>query len=73
MYYDDHVPPHFHAYYGDFEALIEISTVRLSKGKLPPKALGMVVEWATLHQHELAVDWDLALQHLPLNKIDPLE
>lgn len=26
MYYDDHNPPHFHAYYGDYQALIRIDT-----------------------------------------------
>jgi len=24
MYYDDHNPPHFHAYYGDYSAIISI-------------------------------------------------
>ena len=24
MYFDDHNPPHFHAAYGDFEAIIDI-------------------------------------------------
>jgi hypothetical protein len=26
MYPNDHLPPHFHAVYGEFEALIEIDT-----------------------------------------------
>jgi hypothetical protein len=27
MYYDDHNPPHFHAFYGDDEAWININTL----------------------------------------------
>jgi hypothetical protein len=27
MFYNDHAPPHFHATYGDREALIEIETL----------------------------------------------
>lgn len=35
MYYDDHNPPHFHAYYGEYEALISIETLELLEGSLP--------------------------------------
>ena len=44
MFFDDHHPPHFHAIYSDFEALIEINTLAVIGGKLPPRALGHVVE-----------------------------
>jgi len=49
MFYEDHAPPHFHARYGEFEALIRA----ILDGKLPVRALGLVVEWASLHQEEL--------------------
>ena len=29
MYFGDHIPPHFHALYAEFEALIDIRTPRL--------------------------------------------
>jgi len=48
----EHFPPHFHAEYDEFEAQISINDLRILKGKLPPKALGMVMEWAALHQDE---------------------
>jgi hypothetical protein len=32
MYFDDHPPPHFHAYYGSDAAKIEIDTLRVSEG-----------------------------------------
>ena len=53
MFFDDHLPPHFHVEYGRFEALIEIDTLAVIAGKLPPRALGLVMEWAALHQKEL--------------------
>ena len=53
MYYDDHPPPHFHAIYGEHEAKIGIETLELFEGKLPRRALGMVLERAELHQQEL--------------------
>jgi Domain of unknown function (DUF4160) len=27
MYYEDHAPPHFHAYYGEYSAVIDIDTL----------------------------------------------
>ena len=39
MYYDDHAPPHFHAYYGDEVALIDIGTLGTFAGRLPPRVL----------------------------------
>lgn len=53
MYFDDHHPPHFHAGYAGDEALIEIETLAVMAGDLPSRALGLVVEWASLHRAEL--------------------
>jgi hypothetical protein len=38
MYYDDHNPPHFHAYYGGHEAIISIETLEIMEGSLPKRA-----------------------------------
>jgi len=69
----DHNPPHFHVRYGKYKAVIGINTCGLLAGNLPPRALGLVVEWARLHKEELLVDWQLAIERKPLNKIKPLE
>lgn len=53
MYFGDHNPPHFHVEYGDAEALISINTLGVIQGKLPPRVMGMVAEWAALHHDEL--------------------
>ncbi len=53
MYFGDHVPPHFHAEYAEFTAQISIRDLGILEGYLPPKALALVVEWASIHQQEL--------------------
>lgn len=73
MFFEEHNPPHFHAEYGSFEALIEIDTLAVIGGKLPPRALGLVMEWAALHQKELIVLWQNAREQKPLGKIEPLK
>jgi hypothetical protein len=72
MYFGDHHPPHFHVEYGSDEALISINTLGLIQGKLPPRVMGMIAEWAALHQNELLADWQRARDLEPLEKIDPL-
>ena len=66
MYFEDHQPPHFHAEYGEHEALIDIHALAVIGGRLPPRALGLVVEWAFQHQAELLVLWKRAVQHQSL-------
>ncbi len=39
MYYNDHMPPHFHAIYGQHEAIIVISTLAVDRGALPLSTL----------------------------------
>jgi len=73
MYYDDHNPPHFHAYYGGHEAVFSIETLEIMEGLLPKRAKALVIEWTLEHRQELLDDWKLAEQHQPLNKIAPLE
>jgi hypothetical protein len=72
MFFDDHNPPHFHALYGDHEVLIDINTLAVFAGNITPRALGLVIEWATLHQDELLIDWQRAQSQKPLKKIEPL-
>lgn len=73
MYYQDHAPAHFHAYYGEHSAVVEIETLRVREGHLPRRALGLVVEWVIEHREELLEDWQLAQAHQPLRRVAPLE
>ena len=73
MFYSDHKPPHFHAVYGDFEALVGISPIQIIEGNLPNRVKSLVFEWAALHQVELMVDWDLCVKKQKPVDIAPLE
>ncbi|MGZ5117012.1 MAG: DUF4160 domain-containing protein [Burkholderiales bacterium] len=73
MYYNDHVPPHFHAKYGNDEATIRIDTGEILEGYLSTRTKRLVEEWRLLHQTELLDDWSRAQARQPLNKIAPLE
>ena len=73
MFFDDHNPPHFHAEYGDEEAIFNINTLGIIAGRLPSRVLGMVVEWASMHQNELRDEWKKAQNMESLGKIPPLE
>lgn len=72
MFYRDHNPPHFHAFYGNFEAIIDIQKNELIGGDLPPRVLGLVTEWASLHQLELMDNWERARRKESLVTIAPL-
>ncbi len=74
MYFNDHNPPHFHAAYGAHEATITIKDSALLTGYLPPRAMGLVVEWSLEHKKELMENWELARkQTKSLRKIKPLQ
>jgi hypothetical protein len=73
MFFNDHVPPHFHAYYGGDEATINIETGEIIDGHLPRRAWRLVREWAEAHRDELRVNWELARRPAPLNQIEPLD
>jgi hypothetical protein len=73
FYYRDHPPQHFHAIYGEYEALIEIETGTVHAGHLPATALDLVNKWRSIHLHELRDDWERARLQQPLLPITPLE
>ena len=73
IFYDDHNQPHFHARYGDYDALIKIEDFAVIKGHLLPMALGLVIEWADIHKNELMENWKMAIGNNPLFSIEPLK
>lgn len=68
----EHNPPHFHVYYNEYKAIIDIHTCEITDGKLPTKQTKIVLAWAELRQEELLADWQLAQNgELPFT-IEPL-
>lgn len=72
MYYNDHLPPHFHAEYGGTEMVFGIETLDVIAGRLPARATGLVTEWASQHRAELQAVWNQARQMQPMDRVDPL-
>lgn len=63
MFWREHGPPHFHATYGEYEAVIAIDTLDILRGELPRRAKGLVMEWANDHRDALQKNWDLCSRH----------
>ena len=57
MYSREHGVPHFHAIYGDFNAVFEIETLEMIEGELPQRAQRLVRNWARRHQADLQEMW----------------
>ncbi|ADY27803.1 hypothetical protein Deipr_2703 (plasmid) [Deinococcus proteolyticus MRP] len=73
MYFSDHNPPHFHAEYGDDEAVFGIQELAVLEGQLSKRATRLVLEWAAMHQAELMEAWNAASNNEAPGKISPLE
>lgn len=73
IFFREHMPPHFHATYGEFRAEISISDLEVISGFLPRKGLNLVMDWAELHKEELIKEWELAQTGKSLFKIEPLK
>jgi hypothetical protein len=72
IFYSEHNPPHFHARYADQKASISIRDLAIMEGSLPPRALGLVMEWAAMHKEDLMSAWQKAANNQQPGKIDPL-
>ena len=72
IYWQEHGVPHFHAKYSGQRASFAIEDLRRLEGSLPPRVMGLVLEWASLHREDLMADWKLAKDKKPLRPIEPL-
>ena len=72
IHYNDHEPPHFHAKYGEYEAVVLIHG-GVIEGRFPRRATRLVLEWYEMHESELMENWALARQRKALKRIEPLE
>ena len=70
MNYNDHLPPHFHARYQDYEITMTIEN-GLVEGKMPRRALQMIFVWSAKHKDELMDNWIRARSHESLLDIPP--
>ncbi len=73
MFHNEHGRPHFHARYSGHKASVAVDTLEILEGTLPPRVLGLVIEWAALHRAELLANWVKAANNIPPDPIEPLE
>ncbi len=66
-----HHEPHFHAYYGDDEAVFDF-TGEIIAGDFPAKQAAFVKAWSLLHEDELKANWKLAVVGEETFRIEPL-
>lgn len=72
MFYDDHNPPHFHARYGEESVVIGIRSLDIIDGRMSPRALGLVIEWAAQNRDGLLAAWEDVRALRSPAKIPPL-
>ncbi|MBD1876447.1 DUF4160 domain-containing protein [Nodosilinea sp. FACHB-131] len=66
VFFGDHPPPHFHAIYGEYNALVSIESLKIIEGDLPGRAQKMVTDWAAMYQQDLLKMWnDQEFRKLP--------
>jgi len=60
MYFSqsEHGIPHFHALYGEYNAVFDIKTLEMLEGDLPVRAQRLVREWGAQYQQELLQMWN---------------
>lgn len=71
MYYEDHNPLHFHAFYGNYKARFNLNG-ELLEGSMPSKQTKLIAAWSLIHKEELLANWELAKNSETLFNITPL-
>ncbi|MEG0152581.1 MAG: DUF4160 domain-containing protein [Cellulosilyticaceae bacterium] len=69
MYPNDHVPPHFHVIYNEYNGVFSIEELEMIEGDLPNKAKRMILEWAEMYKVQLLQMWNTK----EFVKLPPLE
>jgi hypothetical protein len=73
IYFDDHLPSHFHAEYGEFEAVFSIESGNMINGKLPSTAKKLIKRWYNLHKNKILITWEQIQNDKLFDKIPPLD
>ena len=58
MYFREHGVAHFHAIYGEFNGVFEVSSLNMLEGDLPARAQRLVRDWAEQYKDELQRMWE---------------
>jgi Domain of unknown function (DUF4160) len=69
FFFDEHPPPHFHAEYAEYQAMIDIETLRVIEGGLPRPQTRKVLAWAKTRKSKLLDAWFSCRSDMPPGKI----
>jgi hypothetical protein len=53
VYSNDHVPPHIHALFGEYEILIDIREISIMKGDMPNNKRRIASDYVNANQDDL--------------------
>jgi hypothetical protein len=70
FYANEHPPAHFHAKIAEFQAVVDIDSVAIVAGRLPPAQTRSVLAWAASRQDRLRLTFAAAIAH---EKVGPIE
>ena len=73
IYYNDHKPPHIHAEYNGYKAIIDIQEASVISGYLPGRQLKIVLAWCVMYQDELMQNWELVKDGRKPNQVPPMK
>ena len=73
IYFDDHPPSHFHAEYGEHEAVFSITDGKMTNGKLPKTAKKLVTKWYELQKENIFKAWEQIQNDEVFDKVPPLD
>ena len=72
LFHEDHNPPHFHAEYAEYRAIVEIDTGKVLRGRLPKRVASLVEEWRAANIEGLRRSWSDAQSGRQPRRIRPL-
>jgi len=58
MYFNDHLPAHFHAMYGEYSAIIDVYNGNIIEGDLPKRAKKLINEWWKINKDSIIKMWE---------------
>ncbi len=75
IYWEDqnqHHLPHFHAFYGEYEATFKLNGTHMI-GKIPRMAKKLIKKWALENHEQIEYAWKQAVMKKPLPAIEGLK
>ncbi|MFP4528559.1 MAG: DUF4160 domain-containing protein [Candidatus Kapaibacterium sp.] len=69
----EHNPPHFHAYYQNTRATVDINTCEIIESDMSGKHNKLITAWSELRKDELLANWQLVMNGENPFNIEPLK